>query len=694
MPAVPFLPTTPTKVPTLLRQENKPKIIDVEQAALTKAASPKPEAMRVDAKILGERTESVSTPAKDTANQTGKLPLTSAPQTPQATRTTTTTTTTTSVTHEGSASSTPVAKDVPTPSEGKGARRKPPGIESALVLKPQDKEVIGTAKEKTPSSVVSKSGGKQNVIEQAARPKVPPGTLDIAAAIDNKVEHSVHATPTRSDTPSKAPWAMTPSIASRPVSPSMSVDGIAKKAAPRTLRVVPTPRTETPPPLSSAGPALPAFSTIRLPSRNPSIASVQVPGTPSSEHISDSVSMTSASASRASSPPPFPGGKVGTAPVRAKTKSQQKKDRQEKAKALEEEKRQADEVASPSVDEPAQEAISSRKKKSKRPTSAPKPKPTPSAAPTRPASPEEKDAPEVETQPSAVQMPEPEPIEEPALEVQVEAPVMTDSFTPASLLSDLRNTSSLLSSCLDTFFRPLAQANTAYKQSQAINAVDLAVSHSLKRNPEVQMAPDQYRTMFAVQKPVRYGGEDRRVWSRGCVSPGGAHLRHLEKELEDRYLQLEQELRAIPEELRFHPSLNPKIPGGSIYTEFPRLNVEGIKRSLDTSEYPSREPNAMEKAVEEGSKKGSFLVGHAELYINEFVMPVSPAKSATRAVNNPRDVAIPHEEGAFDHATISSAQSLDELERVLADAKKITEDREGQLRKLIKKNRKTMGYTH
>lgn len=89
------------------------------------------------------------------------------------------------------------------------------------------------------------------------------------------------------------------------------------RTAPKTLRVVPTPKTE--------------LSAMTLPVAVRSTTSVVRPDTPGSEVISDSASIVSAgmSLSRASSPPP---SRVGTAPLRTATKSQQRKARKELVK--------------------------------------------------------------------------------------------------------------------------------------------------------------------------------------------------------------------------------------------------------------------------------------------------------------------------------------------------------------------------
>jgi CCR4-NOT transcription complex subunit 4 len=116
-----------------------------------------------------------------------------------------------------------------------------------------------------------------------------------------------------------------------PSTPSASaVQSPLARNTPKTLRVVPSKvdKVETP----TAGSATPSSVTSVFPplalTRQASLASVsrhERPGTPTSEAISDNASVTSASISRANTPPP---SKVGSAPVRMTTKSMQKKQRQ------------------------------------------------------------------------------------------------------------------------------------------------------------------------------------------------------------------------------------------------------------------------------------------------------------------------------------------------------------------------------
>ncbi|KAF2434145.1 hypothetical protein EJ08DRAFT_494215 [Tothia fuscella] len=132
---------------------------------------------------------------------------------------------------------------------------------------------------------------------------------------------------------------------------------------PRTLRITETPKTEIPPALPTPAPVTPAavstpvlppaaVSTIRKQaSRRASVTSTAQPGTPISDRM-DIMSTTSASASRASSPPPIT------------TNKRSKKDR--KAKAAKDAEIAA--AISAPKDEPAEEAapILTRKTKAKK----------------------------------------------------------------------------------------------------------------------------------------------------------------------------------------------------------------------------------------------------------------------------------------------------------------------------------------
>lgn len=106
--------------------------------------------------------------------------------------------------------------------------------------------------------------------------------------------------------------------------PGTAVSSPITRTAPKTLRVVPTPKAEIAPP---ASPALTMASVAHSTVSRAMSASYR-PETPGSEMVSDTASVVSNSIthSRASSPPPT---RVGTAAVRTTTKSQLKKARKD-----------------------------------------------------------------------------------------------------------------------------------------------------------------------------------------------------------------------------------------------------------------------------------------------------------------------------------------------------------------------------
>ena len=179
-------------------------------------------------------------------------------------------------------------------------------------------------------------------------------------------------------------------VASQPQTPMTAVSqastaNAGKGGQPRTIRVVQTSKSEIASKGAIASIAKEATSTTSaIPSRRGSLSSINPPGTPASERISDNASLASASISRADSPPP---GKVGTAPIRHVSKSQQKKERQ-KAKQAEEVVKNEEIPAKAPAEEPVQAPITSRKKKQKKPSTTTK-KGTRNSTPavTRPSSP-------------------------------------------------------------------------------------------------------------------------------------------------------------------------------------------------------------------------------------------------------------------------------------------------------------------
>lgn len=208
---------------------------------------------------------------------------------------------------------------------------------------------------------------------KAAAKKSTPGILNI----------SVPAQSSTKEVADKEP-ATNPAVQSSafpPLPPSTPAQMAPK--GPKSIRVVPT-RTESPV-ISAAQPlsAISNYSATISGSRQPSVASnsrFERPGTPASEIISDNASLTSASLSRPSSPPPT---RVGSAPVRTTTKSQQKKQRREAMKGKEKTEMETAVVETPEAEEIA--PIMGRKKKQKKAKvngKAGSPTPVPSRPPT------------------------------------------------------------------------------------------------------------------------------------------------------------------------------------------------------------------------------------------------------------------------------------------------------------------------
>lgn len=245
---------------------------------------------------------------------------------------------------------------------------KAPSIKTPMVIKKAQtdspKPVTTPAAPDTP--VDSPSTQKSKKTE-----KKPMPVLNIAAATKAAVAaKKSNPSSTVTSAVEKPDDAAFPAL---PTPSSVSVSSPATRG-PKTLRVISTPKTETPPSMSvfTGGP----------PSLRQTFSGLQRPETPVSENVSDSASIVSASvsASRTNSPPPS--SRVGTATVRATTKSQQRKARKDATK------KEAAAIAATPKPEPEVEIapILGRKKKQKKDKPASSKEATP-AVESRPPSP-------------------------------------------------------------------------------------------------------------------------------------------------------------------------------------------------------------------------------------------------------------------------------------------------------------------
>lgn len=406
----------------------------------------------------------------------------------------------------------------------------------------------------------------KNPVQQTATPaptstkRPPPGKLDIAAATKlTEAEQNAVAGSGKPETPSKGNRVISlASASSVPPSPAVTATAtgspIKRTVGPRTLRVVPTPKTETPP-ASSASASLPQLPTVdKLRSRQASIASINQPGTPMSELISEDASVTSASVSRANSPPLI-GGKVGSAPVRKKTKSQAKKERQERARQIIEEQAMA--LEKESEPEPVQAPIVGRKKKAKKPGAGPKVTPVPTPISPKPAASEASIEPESKPdvpnttssiKSGATKSTAPSPVKsKPSPQA---SPVdAKDKLNPTaqSIMADLQMTGELLASTLE-FFKPLSSS--------------LAQAHAARTaQGNASTAPQDLRVHFSEadlealskKQPVRLNGPDGSPDSRTLITPQGKFFWGLTQELEEKALELEKHIEELKGASRFHP---------------------------------------------------------------------------------------------------------------------------------------------
>jgi CCR4-NOT transcription complex subunit 4 len=435
-------------------------------------------------------------------------------------------------------------KEIKTPAP-EGALKESYGARTAIKEKSVPAEASPQAKTVAEPKEVAKDVTPSPASTPASKKRQHPGKLDITAAttapevaqspLASKTE--IHAKNIRTLTAPK----------SVPSSPAAANSGspIKRVTAPRTLRVVPTPKTEVPPPLATpSASSVPHISAMeKLRSRQASIASINLPGTPSSDLYSDNASVTSTSISRASSPPPI-GGKVGTAPVRIKTKSQAKKDRQERKRQIEED--QAIEEDKSDI-EVVHAPILGRKKKAKKPTVLPKPMSiTGKGQPASPAPATNDDTISEPATPTSKPIQSnisstratPDPEYNPEQELKRE-------HTAQSIMTDLQRTGEIRTSTLE-FFKPLSSTLT--------HASRTAPSSNISGPPDLKIHfSEADLDALAKKKPVRLSGTDGKADSRTLITPHGKFFWGLSEELEEKALELENQIEQLKGHTRFHP---------------------------------------------------------------------------------------------------------------------------------------------
>jgi CCR4-NOT transcription complex subunit 4 len=356
-------------------------------------------------------------------------------------------------------------------------------------------------------------------------------------------------------------------VGSRPNTPMTGVSRASDSSVPRqprVLRVVDTPKTETPPPVSTSQSAASLPAALKTRSRRPSISSLSRPDTPG-DFGSEADLYTSASVSRANSPPAS--SRIGSAPVRSVTKSQAKKERRQKAKEAEAKKQDVSSVA----DEPVIAPIIGRKRKTKKTpttnadasnTSTDNTPNTPEPTKVSQSSPQdvtEKVEPKVEEAKKNKQEKPPKPHVEEKQPVSEKKPA--EEGRSKNTLEQLIKDSELSGvSIKDLFLERTSPLQVLLAQLHKAGQLDLN-NHPLF-NPsnlsqrfdmkctsddyEVLKQPieltEEHRKALLRGEPVRLHSSSTQLKDRCLITPRGCVLHHLSPEEEDRYLALEKSI--------------------------------------------------------------------------------------------------------------------------------------------------------
>ncbi len=387
-----------------------------------------------------------------------------------------------------------------------------------------------------------------SALAKAVDKKQRPGKLDIVAA-KNGAKSDTESV----DTPSEMNKAAS-EVAAAPISSQPPTPGTAVSQASASSAVRPTQSRTITLSKGEIQPASPSISTSattsKQASRRPSMTSMHRPGTPLDERISDNASFTSTSISRANSPH----GRVGSAPVRKMTKSQQKKERQARAK-LAEGAAKAEEPA-PKVEE-VQAPILGRKKKTKKDKTAGTAESTPTV--TRPTSPSPKE--EVTEEKEEVSATPVTPVKE---NIKGSSKVFIDketntpsspatpatgdqqkaSITPASLFAQLLKDGEIMASAAELFksfsginhrAEPLEPDSACIDQSmlseEELRLLDCgeAIVHRKAPSDHVVVLPDRKILLgFTAEQASRYVELRKQALLNGDVpSPRALDSRHL-----------------------------------------------------------------------------------------------------------------------------------------------------------------------
>ncbi|PTU24048.1 hypothetical protein P175DRAFT_0469652 [Aspergillus ochraceoroseus IBT 24754] len=424
--------------------------------------------------------------------------------------------------------------------------------------------------------------------EPAALTKSKPMKLDLSLHATQFPELSSKVEPSAQTASVQAPVPAS-NLGSRPNTPLTGISRFSESPAPRqprVLRVVDTPKPETPPSTSATHSVVSLPITNKVRSRRPSISSQSRPDTPG-DFGSEADLYTSTSASRANSPPAS--SRIGSAPVRAITKSQAKKERRQKAKEAEAKKHEAATVV---AEEPVQAPIVGRKRKAKKaPATAsetPPPPPPPLAlqansSVSKPSGvgindisekvdhrtePSKRSQP-IETAPA--KDPQPAPAEVKTSTDEKHAPeAWRSKNTVEQLMKDAESSNVSIKELFSERTSPLQML-----LAQLHKSGDLDLNHHPLFNPsnlnqrfdmkctsgdyESLKQPieltEQHRKTLLRGESIRINSDSTLLKSRCLISPRGSILRHLSPDEENRYLALEKGISWAMESFQEYPAV-------------------------------------------------------------------------------------------------------------------------------------------
>ncbi|KAB8209091.1 hypothetical protein BDV34DRAFT_189232 [Aspergillus parasiticus] len=415
-----------------------------------------------------------------------------------------------------------------------------------------------------------KSGGITEEKSVSKTTKGKPMKLDIPL----NTSHAQDSTPLKSEQLTQAASSQVPApasaIGSRPNTPLTGVSRISDSSVPRqprVLRVVDTPKTETPPPPSATQSFSSQLAAAKGRSRRPSVSSISRPDTPG-DFGSEADLYTSASVSRANSPPAS--SRIGSAPVRAMTKSQAKKERRQKAKEIEAKKHEA---VTAMVEEPVQAPIIGRKRKTKKtPTSNPESitatpdttnealKSSTSGKETTDKTDQRAEAKKNKSKDKATKDTKPSPVEEKEPPTQKSA---AEAWRSSNTIEQLIKDSEAAGVPIKELFTertsvlPILLAQLHKAGNLDLNTHPLFNPPNLTQRVDMKCTADDYeilkqplelteehRKALLRGEPVRINSDSNLTKYRCLITPRGCVLRHLGPEEEERYLELEKRISA------------------------------------------------------------------------------------------------------------------------------------------------------